>query len=134
MADAREVRKLGRRFDIAPIYGLSTPHFDPWDIARVFVSVSEVLIGNGIFVIDEADREYTIFLTQGYKEVLVESVSEGRLVASFHAGYDPLRDLCKRVFVVLTKGAEPVTLSTFLRGLAEVASLAGFSSMAVRAL
>jgi len=129
VADAREVRKLGRRFDIAPIYGLSTPHFDPWDIARVFVSVSEVLIGNGIFVIDEADREYTIFLTQGYKEVLVESVSEGRLVASFHAGYDPLR-----VFVVLTKGAEPVTLSTFLRGLAEVASLAGFSSMAVRAL
>ena len=124
VADAREVHKLGRRFDIALIYGLSTPHFDPWDIARVFASVSEALVDDGIFVIDEADRRYTVFLTRGYKEVLAESASEGRLVVSFHMGYDPLRGLCKRVFADLIKRAEPVTLSMFLWGLAEVASLA----------
>jgi len=44
------------------MYGLSTPHFNPWQLERLFASVAQVLDDKGIFVVDEFDRRYTIFL------------------------------------------------------------------------
>ncbi|RLF07902.1 MAG: hypothetical protein DRJ64_02110 [Thermoprotei archaeon] len=43
LIDAREIHKLNEKFDICLIYGLSTPHFDPFSLARLLASVNTVL-------------------------------------------------------------------------------------------
>ena len=122
LIDAREVHKLDCKFDISLLYGLSTPHFNPWDIVKLFTSVNEVLVDDGLFIIDEGDRRYTL-LTQGYKHVLAEYSSEERFVVSFHIGYDFVKGSIKRTYVDLIKQTKPVTMELFMWGLAEVAAL-----------
>lgn len=121
--DAREVWKLKERFDISLIYGLSTPHFSPWDIVKLFASVSEILADDGLFILDESDRRYRIFLNQGYKWALAEGEDEDRFVVSFHTGYDPIKGTCKRSYINLSNPSKPVTTETFMWGLAEVGAL-----------
>ena len=45
--DAREGHRLKRKFDIALLYGLSTPHFDPWELVELLASVAEALKDEG---------------------------------------------------------------------------------------
>jgi len=82
-ADARRVHELGLKADVTLLYGFSAPHFDPWDMARLLSSVSEVLSGDGLLAMEETDRRYSIFFLQGYARALAEAASEEGVVASF---------------------------------------------------
>lgn len=121
--DAREVWKLKEKFDISLVYGLSTPHFNPWDIVKLFASVSEVLVDDGLFIVDESDRRYRIFLNQGYKWALAEDLDPDKFVISFHTGYDLIKGTCKRAYVNLSDPIKPVKTEVFMWGLAEVGAL-----------
>ena len=125
--DAREVHKLGERFDLSLMYGLSTPHFDPWDFIKVIASVCEVLDDDGIFVVDEGDRRYSIFITQGYKWSLAEAYNEEgkvkRMVVSYHVGYDPIRGVCRRAFVDYINPRNIMVMDMFFWSIAETSSL-----------
>ncbi|MGY4707607.1 class I SAM-dependent methyltransferase [Candidatus Bipolaricaulota sp. J31] len=121
LLDAREAHKLDEKFDIVLMYGLSTPHFDPWELVRLFSSVGDALCDGGIFVLDESDRRHRIFLTVGYKWALAEAADE-RFTVSFHTGYDLYRGTVKRHYLDLHAPDEPVEMETFMWGLAEVAA------------
>jgi len=43
VADARELYKSGIEADIAILWGLSTPHFNPIDLVKLYGSVSTIL-------------------------------------------------------------------------------------------
>ncbi len=123
-ADARRAHEIGLRADIVLMYGLSAPHFDPWDMARLFSSVSEVLNSDGLFVIEETDRRYSIFFLQGYARALAESAGEDSLVASFHVGYSVRRGTFRRATVKLPSAGRVVVSDFYFWGLAELMTLA----------
>jgi len=122
LVDAGDVWKLKERFDIALMYGISTPHFNPWEIVKVFASVSNTLVSEGIFVVDEADRRYKIFLSQGYQFVLPEGHSD-KFVVSFHKGYNPICGTFKRTFVNMDNPKIKLSAEHFFWGVAEVGAL-----------
>lgn len=118
--DAKEIYKIKDSFDIVLLYGLSTPHFDPWELVKIISSVSYTLKDEGIFVLDESDRRYSIFLNRGYKWVLAEGDDE-KFTVNFHAGYDFKKGTFKRVYINFFKmPIKPVRMETFMWGLAEV--------------
>lgn len=119
--DAREVWRLGEKQDLVLMYGLSTPHFDPWGLVELFASVGEVLGKEGIFVLDESDRRYRIFLLMGYKWAMAEGRDEN-LCVSFHTDYSLYRGTCKRAYMRWAAASRPVYTETFMWGLAEVAA------------
>lgn len=120
--DAREVHKLEQKFDIVLLYGLSTPHFSPWNMVRLFASVSESLVDDGVFVADEVDRRYNIFLRTGYKWTLAEGEGDN-MVISFHSGYNMLEGMVKRSYINPSKLTEPVTAELFIWAPAEVGAI-----------
>lgn len=112
--DAADVYKLKDTFDIVLMYGLSTPHFNPWQLERLFASVAQVLDDKGIFVVDEFDRRYTIFLKNNYQWALAES-DEDKFCLSFHTGYNLKRGTFKRTHVSFSKTPiKPVEIETFM--------------------
>jgi len=119
IVDVREVHKLSKKFDIVLMYGLSTPHFNPWDMVQIFTSVSQSLNDDGLFILDESDRRYEIFMVQGYKWAYAEGQG-GQLGLSFHTGYDPVTGSSKRTFLNVKDIANPVTMDIFWWGLAEI--------------
>lgn len=121
LMDAREIHRTGEKFDLVLMYGLSTPHFNPWDLVRFLSSAGEVLNDDGFLAVEEADRRYSIFLTAGYKWALYEAFDESKPVISFHAGYDLKSGMVKRVFWNF-KG-EPFSMEAYYWGFAELASL-----------
>lgn len=52
LIDAKEINKLRKIFDIVLMYGHSAPHFNPWEVIKLFSGVSEVLEDSGIFIIE----------------------------------------------------------------------------------
>jgi ubiquinone/menaquinone biosynthesis C-methylase UbiE len=118
--DAREVHNLNEKFNIVLMYGLSAPHFSPWDIVKVISSVSETLTNDGIFLIDESDRRKRIFLDTGYKWSLGEGQIEDKFVASFHSGYDIIKGMFKRTYINFKNPTKPINLEVFMWGLAEI--------------
>ncbi len=120
VTDAKDVWKLKEKFDLCLIYGLSTPHFNPWDLVKLFSSVSEILVDDGLFVVDEADRRFRIFLEQGYKWALAEELDPKEFMVSFHSGYDFTKGTCKRTYVNFESPTKPSKLEVFMWGLAEV--------------
>lgn len=120
--DAREVHNLKKKFDLTLIYGLATPHFNPWELVRVFASVSEVLAEDGLFVVDESDRRYRLFIDQGYKWALAEGFGD-KYVMDFHTGYDLIRGTCKKTFINPDKMSKKTSTEIFMWGLAEVGAL-----------
>ncbi|NOX45330.1 MAG: class I SAM-dependent methyltransferase [Caldiserica bacterium] len=120
IADApREVHKLGEKYDLVLMYGLSTPHFDPWELVRLLASVGEALEDDGIFAVEESDRRYRIFLMIGYKWALAEAAEE-KFTVSFHTGYDLHRGTIRRHYLDLGASGAPVEMETYMWGLAEV--------------
>ena len=119
VVDVKEVHKLRKKFDIVLMYGLSTPHFNPWDMVQIFASVGQSLTDDGLFIIDESDRRYNIFMVQGYKWAYAEGQG-GQLGLSFHTGYDPVTGSSKRTFLNVKDMANPVTMDIFWWGLAEI--------------
>ena len=85
---------------MVPVYGLSTPHFDPWELVKLPASVGEAPGDEGIFVVGESDRRYRILPVFGYRWALAER-AEGKFTMSFHAGRDFLRGTLKRIYTNL---------------------------------
>ncbi len=73
-------------FDVALMWGLTTPHFSPWEWVRVLANVSKLLVDDGLFMYDETDRTYVISYLVGYKDVLPELVEKDRVVLTIHKG------------------------------------------------
>ena len=82
--DASKVHEIGEMFDIVILWGSSTPHFSPDHLLKVFSSVALTIKDTGVFLVEEIDRTFRVFLTRGYKEFLME----GENAISFHSGYD----------------------------------------------
>ncbi len=120
--DAKEIHKLQDRFDIVLIFGLSTPHFNPWEMVKLLSSISTVLNPGGVLAIEESDRRFRIFINSGYKWTLGEG-DEDKLVLSTHSGYDVLRGTVKRTYASLNFAAKPITIDMYIWGIAELGAL-----------
>ncbi len=105
--DAVDVHSLGGEFDVALLYGHSTPHFDAWDLVRLAASVAESLSRDGLFVVQEQDRVEGILRPGRYERLLAEDVGPGRLLVTAHLGYDHLRGSYRRAAVDLLSGRGP---------------------------
>ncbi len=116
------IHKLKLKRDIVLMYGFSSPHFYPWEYIRLLASISEVLEEDGILIIEECDRTYSIFYKAGYKDLLVERVSE-KAVISIHSSYDPIKGAFERAYLNLLEPTEPVKISTYFWNIAELMTL-----------
>lgn len=97
-ADARELHALGEKFDVALLYGLSTPHFDAFAMIELLASASESLADDGLLLVEEGDRFYNMAILSRYRDVVYEG-DEERGVLSMGAGYDALRGVVKRLYI-----------------------------------
>jgi len=97
-ADARELHALGEVFDVALLYGFSTPHFDAFAMVEALASAGESLAEGGLLLIEEGDRFYSMAILGRYREVAYEG-DEERGVLSLDAGYDALRGVIKRLYI-----------------------------------
>jgi len=103
------------------MYGLSTPHFNPWQLERLFSSVASVVANDGVFVLDESDRRYRIFLFNNYQWVLGEGSSDSKFCMSFQSGYSLKKGTFKRTYINFqAEQIKPIDMETFMWGLAEV--------------
>jgi hypothetical protein len=91
--------KLSSRYDIALVYGLSTPHFNPFQLISLVSSISQIISGDGILVVEETDRIYSVFLTRRYEYLLPENISDERMIFSVHKRYDPVKGVFKRLYI-----------------------------------
>lgn len=121
--DARMAHELNKKFDIVLIYGLSMSHFDPWDTVHMLSSISLVTKDNGLLIIQEADRRYTIFYLTGYQRVLAERVSESNAILSFHVGYEMKSGKFKRAYITFGVSSKPVIGDFYFWGIAELGAL-----------
>lgn len=99
--DATRLHEAGVRADIALLYGLSTPHFSPYDMVRLMASLARVLEPGGLLMVEESDRTYSLVVERGYRDVVPEYAGEERVVLTLHSGYDALRGVVRRVAVEL---------------------------------
>lgn len=120
--DARSIHELRIKEDLILLYGFSMPHFNVWETLKLFASVSEVLTDDGLFLVEEVDRRYTIFYLAGYKDVLPEAIGNGKVTISLHHGYDISKGVFKRSLVNLLTG-EIISHEFFFWGIAELAAL-----------
>lgn len=98
---------LGSNYDIALLFGLSTPHFSPLEMLKLLANVSKALCDNGIVIIEEVDRIYNIFYKIGYKDLLVQS-STSDVVLSLHLNYDKRSGVFIRKFLRIYPTYEPL--------------------------
>ncbi len=121
--DARTLHSLGREYDVALMWGSSSVHFDPWNMNRLLASLSHVLSGDGLLVMQETDRFYSI-LVRGYKEVLfLEDEHEGKAVLDVFAGYNPLKGTCRRRVIDLEDTSRRVSMDLYYWPVASLAAL-----------
>ncbi len=118
LMDVRELHSLHRKFDLALLYGYSTPHFDPWEMAKLLASVSRSLDDRGLMVVEEQDRQYLIFYRREHRDWLVEDIGPERLLVSVHWGYDHLRGSFKRAILDLFTKEGPIALEVYFWNLA----------------
>ena len=81
--DVREEFSIETYYDVALLWGLTTPHFSPWDFIKVLANTAKILKQVSLFIYDEVDRIYTIYYLIGYKEVLPE-VGNDKLTLTLH--------------------------------------------------
>jgi hypothetical protein len=122
--DVRDLRGLPTKHDVALLWGLTTPHFDPWDMMKAMAGVSGVLSDDGVLVIEEVDRVYLRFTQFGYQRVLVESATEDEAVLSLHAGFDIKTGSFRRLTLDLMDGERRSMDSYYFWGVAPMCQLA----------
>jgi SAM-dependent methyltransferase len=96
--DARLVHTLGERFDVALLYGFTTPHFDDFSLIQLLASIASSLVPNGVFLLEEGDRFYSLTILGRYKDIYYEG-DENKGVISLQVGYNPLRGVVKRLYL-----------------------------------
>ncbi len=106
--DAAKLHTLGKRFDLAVMWGSSAPHFNPWSMNKLLAAVSESLEDNGVFVMQESDRFYRI-VEGGYHRVNVVE-GEDKSVLDVYVGYNHLMGTAKRLVVNL----QDPSMSTYM--------------------
>ncbi len=82
--DVREDMGIKSYYDIALLWGLTTPHFSPWDLIKVYANIAKMLKDGSLLMYDEGDRVYSIFYILGYKDVVAERVENGNVVLTVH--------------------------------------------------
>jgi len=97
--DSRRLYKLSNKYNIVLIYGLSTPHFNPFQLISLVSSISQILYEDGILIVEEYDRVYSVYLTRRYEYLVPEDVSENRVVFSIHKDYDPVKGIFRRLYI-----------------------------------
>ncbi|RLG87973.1 MAG: hypothetical protein DRO18_02335 [Thermoprotei archaeon] len=123
VCDVRKGMGLSREFDIALLWGLTTPHFSPWDFIRVLANISLILKDKSLLVYDETDRVHSIFYLLGYKDVIAERIENGKVVLTIHKGRDFRTGFMVRVALdLITK--ESVEMKVYFWDLASSAALA----------
>ncbi len=125
VCDASELHRhlKPERYDIALMWGLSTPHFDPWQMALVYASLSSLLGDHGVMLFDEVDRVFRVMYQIGYKDFLVEAGRGDLKLVSIHVGYDMRRGVFRRAYYMLPGFKEVSELPTRFWDLAGVAVL-----------
>ena len=113
LEDATLLYKRNITANLALLYGFSTPHFDPYSMIRLIASTAKILEPDGIFLVEDVDRIYSIFYQIGYKDINPEDVGEESVVLSLHAGYDVRRGVFKRLTVDLTTNQRVLTSGHF---------------------
>nr|WP_286189047.1 class I SAM-dependent methyltransferase [Sulfolobus sp. S-194] len=101
--DAREIHKLGVKADVILMSGNSHPHFSTLDMIKFLSSASLSLKDDGILLI----QGMTMFLhiiNVGYKHVLLEKVTDNKILISLHVGYDEIKGTVRRVYIDLISG------------------------------
>lgn len=117
------MHKRAKYYDAVLLWGLSTPHLDPWEMVRAYSSICYLLNDSGIMAMDEVDRIFGIFYRIGYKDFLVEGESKGATVASIHVGYDEKRGVFKRATYKLPGFEKVATLDYRFWDLAGIAAI-----------
>jgi len=102
--DAKTLYKKGVKADIALLWGHSAPHFDAYEFVQLAASTASILGDNGVFLLEEVDRAYTVFYRNAYRDIAVEYAGEDRVSLSLHSGYDPIRGVFYRVYMDLDSG------------------------------
>jgi len=97
-------------YDIALLWGHSTPHLNPWEMTRAYAAICHLLNDSGVMAMDETDRIYNIFYRVGYKDFLIEGETKyGLTVATIHMGYDEKRGVFNRTTYTLPRFARIAT-------------------------
>ncbi len=119
--DATKAHEVVDGMDVVLMYGLSTPHFDPWRAALLLASVSESLKDDGVFLVEEMDRRYWVFYVTGYKDVMTKFRGDEPIL-SLHRGYDFRRGVFRRTHLSLVDG-RMANLELYFWGLADFLSM-----------
>ncbi len=93
-------------YDIALIWGNSSPHLDAWDMVKAYSNISYLLKPNGLLLMEEGDRIYNTFYLMGYKDFFIEGETKEGKLANIHSGYDWRRGVFKRAFYLLPEFRE----------------------------
>ncbi len=101
LADARKLHELGVHVDIALMFGLSTPHFDPYQMVQLAASLAHVLEPRGVVLMEEFDHVYGLLARVGFRALTIEQADEERAVITLDAGYDARRGVFRRLFLDL---------------------------------
>ena len=99
--NALNIDKYVSSADIALIYGMSLPHFDPYELIYLLAVLSKILGERGVLVIEEIDRVWALYNQRDKRDVSLDHV-DNRYVLSGHVSYDPLRGVFRRVFIDLS--------------------------------
>ena len=101
MKDATRLHELNVKYDIALLYGFSTPHFNPFHMIKMISSMGKILKTHGVFLIEETDRIYNIFYLAGYKDILLEYANNEEIVISMHLGHNVNKGTFERLTINL---------------------------------
>ena len=86
---------MGTKYDVAPLYGLSTPHFDVFSIVGVVAPAAESLAEDGSCWSKRAIGFTAWRSLSRYREIFCEG-NEGRGVLLIQVGCDPLRGVVEK--------------------------------------
>jgi len=97
--DALRLYEHDIRVDIALMYGISAPHFNPYQMVQLAAGVAWILKPNGLFLVDEFDRVYGLLCRVGCKDITIEHAGEDRILLTLNGGYNSRTGMFKRVFL-----------------------------------
>ena len=122
VVDAVKVHELGLKdIDLALMYGAILAHFNEWDLLRLFNSTTTILREDGLLLLEEVDRDHILY-TRGYKDLIVENISDGKVTLSIHKRYERATGSYYRVFIDLLS-KEIVEVPINFRSIAQIASM-----------
>ncbi|MGB9895624.1 MAG: methyltransferase domain-containing protein [Thermoproteota archaeon] len=108
--DARKLSELSIVADLVLLWGFTTPHFNPWDLIKVYSSLSKLMNCEGVLVVEESDR-FGGILSTGYRDILGEYYSKDHFVVTIHSSHDVVTGFTERIAVdLITREISPMKL------------------------